>query len=205
MWIVFDQLWPVRTITIMRRALASALRNASGLLQLSQNCREHATLLRQADILRDQFGKTIASLQTLNDTVKYEFGVDRELHISQSETILRASLAAVALFWNEMVVLHTPEDYGFLDETGLIEMRRIVAERLNAMADAVTLEIPIPVADAAISISPAVLESPRYGEYAQNLLSRYEELQTVIFGLDVQALRGKQCYAQSMEDAEEMP
>jgi multidrug resistance protein MdtO len=205
MWIVFDQLWPVRTITIMRRALASALRNASGLLQLSQNCREHATLLRQADILRDQFGKTIASLQTLNDTVKYEFGVDRELHISQSETILRASLAAVALFWNEMVVLHTPEDYGFLDETGLIEMRRIVAERLNAMADAVTLEIPIPVADAALSISPAVLESPRYGEYAQNLLSRYEELQTVIFGLDVQALRGKQCYAQSMEDAEEMP
>ena len=184
MWFVFDQIWPVRTVTVMRRALASALHNASGLFQLPQNYREPATLLHQADVLRDQFGRTIASLQTMNETVKYEFGVDRELYIRQGEAILRASLTAVALFWNEMAVLYTPKEYDFLDESDLIEMRRSVGVHLNAIADAVAKETPIQEADAAVSVNPAVLQSPRYGEYAKNLLTRYQELQAVMVGLN---------------------
>jgi len=187
MWFVFDQLWPVRTITVMRQSLASALRDASELFQLAQSCREQPALLRQAQNLRDQFGKTVASLQTLNDTVKYEFGVDREPHIRQSETILRSSLAMVALFWNEMVVLHTPEDDDFFKQPELIRMRQMVAEHLNALAAAVTQEKPIPTAGADLSVSPVVLDSPRYREYVRNVLSRFEELQAVIVGLGSQA------------------
>jgi len=36
MWFIFDQMWPVRTVTVMRRALASVLRSDASLLQLGE-------------------------------------------------------------------------------------------------------------------------------------------------------------------------
>jgi hypothetical protein len=56
----------------------------------------------QPEILRDQFGKTIASLQTLNDTVKYEFGeaakVGRVLNtVRGSEVVFRNSNGRTAV------------------------------------------------------------------------------------------------------------
>jgi multidrug resistance protein MdtO len=180
MWFVFDQLWPVRTITLMRRAAASALQNTSGLFQLSQDYPKRAALLRQSDILRDQFGKTIASLQSMNDTVKYEFGVDRDRYIHQGETILRGSLATIALFWNELAILHTPENDDFFEEPELIRMRQSITERLETIAGAVVRAVPIPVTSADLSASTALLASPRFGNYVRNVLSSFGELQNVI-------------------------
>jgi multidrug resistance protein MdtO len=187
MWVVFDQLWPVRTVTVMREELASALRNVSRLFQLRKDGRRHGAVLHRADILREQFGKKIANLQTLNDTVKYEFGKDRELYLRQSETMLRASLAAVALFWNELVVLNTPEDDDFFRDPELISMRRTVAEHLEAMANAVVRSLPVPVVSPTLSVSPELVGSPRFGEYIRNALSRLEEVNNVINELDLQA------------------
>ena len=56
---------------------------------------------KEADALRDQVGKTVAAIRTMNDTVEYEFGVDREPHIHLSQTILRAGLPLSRLFWNQ--------------------------------------------------------------------------------------------------------
>jgi multidrug resistance protein MdtO len=187
MWVVFDQLWPVRTVTVMRQALASALRDASGLFQLCKDGRRYSALLRRADILREEFGKKIANLQTLNDTVKYEFGKDRELFVRQSETILRASLAAVALFWNELVVLNTPEGDDFFRDPELIAMRQAIAEHLEAMASIVAGSLPVPVVSPTLSVSPKLVGSPRFREYVQNALSRLGEVNNVINELDLQA------------------
>ncbi len=187
MWVVFDQLWPVRTVTVMRQALASALRDVSELFQLCKEGRRYGVLLRRADILREDFGKKIANLQTLNDTVKYEFGKDRELYFRQSETMLRASLAAVALFWNEIVVLNTPEDDDFFRDPELIEMRRTMAEHLEAMANAVVRSLPIPVVSPTLFVSPELVGSPRFGEYVRHALSRLGEVNNVINELDLQA------------------
>src|SRR5271166_2292158 len=186
MWVVFDQLWPVRSVTVMREALASALRDASGLFRLCKDGRRYRALLHRADILREDFGKTIANLQTLNDTMKYEFGKDRELYVRQSETMLRASLAAVALFWNELVVLNTPEDDDFFRDPELIEMRQIIAEHLEVMANALVRSLPVPVASPTLSVRPELVGSPRFGEYVRNALSRLEEVSNVINELDLQ-------------------
>ncbi|HKN23176.1 MAG TPA: FUSC family protein [Terracidiphilus sp.] len=186
MWVVFDQLWPVRSVTVMREALASALRDASGLFRLCKDGRRYRALLHRADILREDFGKTIANLQTLNDTMKYEFGKDRELYVRQSETMLRASLAAVALFWNELVVLNTPEDDDFFRDPELIEMRQIIAEHLEVMANALVRSLPVPLASPTLSVRPELVGSPRFGEYVRNALSRLEEVSNVINELDLQ-------------------
>jgi multidrug resistance protein MdtO len=187
MWFVFDQLWPVRTVTLMRQVLASVLRSGASLFCLVETPEEQNELLRQADILRDRVGKNIAGLRSMSEAVEYEFGVDRELHTRSSEVILRAALTAAAIFWNQLAVLHTDQDEDFRTEPGLIEMRRKIADHLKAMADAVEQGKTFPIAEADSLVSAPLLDSPRYGEYAHNTVARYEELESFTSMLSLQA------------------
>src|SRR5277367_1801140 len=123
MWFVFDQLWPVRTVTVMRRSLASVLRSDASLLRLGEGGQPQTEELRQADALRDQVGKAVTGLRAMDDAVEYDFGADREMQLHSSQAILRAAFVAVALFWNQLVVLHGSEDEDFLHEPRLMEMR----------------------------------------------------------------------------------
>jgi multidrug resistance protein MdtO len=102
MWIVFDEIWPVRTLTVMRRKLASVVHNTAMLLILGDTRQRRDEDLRQADALRDQVGKTVAELRTLNDSAEYEFGSDRQDQIDPAHVILRAAFASAAMFWNEL-------------------------------------------------------------------------------------------------------
>jgi multidrug resistance protein MdtO len=183
---VFDQIWPVRTVTVMRRALASVLRSGASLFQLTETTQQHEELLRNADILRDQVGKSVAGIRTMSEAAEYEFGIDREQHIQSSEIILRAALTAAALFWNQLAVLHSERDQRFLNEPILIEMRRKLAEHLNGMAEAVVKKTAFPLTDAATFVDSALLENPRYGEYAHNAVARYGELQAIVSSLSLQ-------------------
>jgi multidrug resistance protein MdtO len=185
MWFVFDQIWPVRTVTAMRRAFASILRNQAKLFRLFETTKQYDSVLRDVDALRDQVGKTVAGLRTMNEAVEFEFGVDRELHQRSGETILQAALTAVGLFWNQLAVLHDERDRDFLEEPGLIELRRKLADHMEAMADAVVRKTAFQTADAGSFVAPALLESPRYGDYAQNAVKRYGELQAIVSTLSV--------------------
>jgi multidrug resistance protein MdtO len=182
---VFDLLWPVRTVTAMRAALASILVSEAKFLRLATVQTRSDELLRQADTLRDQIGKTVAAMRTLNDTVEYEFGVDIAAHRRSSETVLGAALTSVAFFWNQFAVLHRPEDHDFVTQPELMAMRARMADGLEKMSVAVTHkkgfeeEFPSDVLDAKI------LGSPRYGEYARNSVDRYEELERIVETLRV--------------------
>jgi multidrug resistance protein MdtO len=185
MYVVFDQLWPVRTVTAMRRSLASVLHSEASFLRLFESSGDRDGLLRRVDGLRDQIGKTMAGIRTMNEAVEYEFGVDRAEHAHAAQVIIRAGLTAVALFWNQLAVLHRKEDGDFITEPGLVEMRRKLAGQLDAMADAVCDRKPFPAATAASLVDPSLLESPRYAEYTQNAVGQYGELQNIICGLSV--------------------
>src|ERR1700692_106626 len=54
MWFVFDQIWPVRTVTAMRRVLASALKSEAGFFLLIDDVNQRNLLLRETDSLRDR-------------------------------------------------------------------------------------------------------------------------------------------------------
>jgi multidrug resistance protein MdtO len=184
MWFIFDQMWPVRTVTVMRRALASVLRSDASLLQLGEAGGARSEKLRQANALRDQVGKTVAGLRTMNDAVEYEFGVNRELHLRSSHAILRAAFSAVAMFWNQLVVFHSPDDEDFLRDPRLIEMRRAFAAELNTMADAVAQKATYKPVLAGSFPNGTILDHPRYGEYVRNTVTRFGELQGIVSSLN---------------------
>jgi multidrug resistance protein MdtO len=186
MWLVFDQLWPVRTTEVMRQGLASVLRLGADLFATIDSKEEHADVLRHADILRDQLGKTVAGLRSMNGAVPYEFGLDRERHIQTGDMILRATLTAAALFWNQLAVLHNEEDLDYLTNSGLHEMRLRLSEHMSAMADALSQRSAITVEQAEQFVDPAVFSDPRYGEYARNTAARYSELQNFTAMLSLQ-------------------
>lgn len=183
MWFIFDQMWPVRTVTIMRRDLASVLRSDARLLQLAETGQPTSEELREANGLRDQIGKKVAGLRSMNDAVEFEFGTDRELHLHSSHVILRAAFVAVAMFWNQLMILHN-EDEDFLRDPRLIEMRRALAAELNTMADVVTQKTAYKPALASSSLERTILDHPRYGEYVRNTVNRLGELQGIVLILN---------------------
>jgi multidrug resistance protein MdtO len=167
MWFVFDQNWPVRTITVMRRSLAAVLRMDATILRLGETGRLPAEERSRANALRDQVGKTVAGLRTLNGAAEFEFGADKQRHIHLSQMVLRAALVAVAMFWNQLVILAGGDNEEFLREPQLIVMRRTLATELNTMAEVVstrTTYVPAPAGSFSYS---AVVDHPRYGEYAK--------------------------------------
>ena len=177
MLFVFDALWPVRTTTVMRRSFVSVLRLGVDLLT-SMDCSDRREdILRHTDILRDQVGKVVAGVRTMNGSVPYEFAAGRERQIQTGDMILRATLTSGALFWNQLAVLHSEEDRDYLTNPGLAEMRRHLAARMKTMADATERNAVTPVEPVDGLVEPALLNDPRFGEYARNTIARYEELQ----------------------------
>jgi multidrug resistance protein MdtO len=122
----------------------------------------------------------------MNDTVLYEFGTNIEEHRRSGEMIVAAALKAVAMFWNQLAVLHREEDRDFLADRRLAAMRLALAERLDVMAHAVTGKIDFEKTDTARIVDAEVLASPRYGEYVHNTTARFEELQAMLAELNVQ-------------------
>ena len=183
---VFDLIWPVRTVTAMRASLATVLRNSAQILRLSQTTRNHVELLHQADGLRDQIGKTVAAIRTMNDTIDYEFGVDRPIQIHAGETILRASLISVAFFWNQLAVLYSEQDSDFLNDAALAQLRSGEADALDAMARSVLYKADLLVLHPESLIDPSLLAHPRYNEYVRNSIARFDELQNIVGQLQTQ-------------------
>lgn len=186
MWFVFDQLWPVRTVTAMRRSFASVLRLGATLFDSIDSATHHDELIQSSDILRDRIGKTVAGLRQMSDAANYEFGPDRERHVQTSQLILRATLAAAALFWNQLAVLHHEFESDFLAEPGLPEMHRNLAQRMDALADSVEQKSHLPGSQGDLQVNPVLLQNPRYGEYTRNIIARYEELRSFTASLRFQ-------------------
>ena len=184
MWFVFDQMWPIRTVTGMRRAFASILHNEANLfrIELAEETRED--LIQKTDALRDHIGKTMAAIRSMNDAVEYDFGTDRKRQMIAAEGVLRAALTSVALAWNEFAVLREEDATDFLTQAGLRAMREDLAQGLDALAATVTTGSAAPVAELACADTPEVLEHPRYGEYVRHTIARYAELQSIIAGIE---------------------
>jgi multidrug resistance protein MdtO len=187
MWFVFDQIWPVRTVTAMRRVLASVLRSGASLILLIDAAKQRDQLLRETDSLRDRLEKNISALRTMNEAVEYEFGVDRAQHIRSSELILQISITAAALIWNQVAALHDEQAIDVFAEPDLVEMRRKLADHLNIMAEAIARKTGFPSEYSAGLATPSLLNSEHNGEYTRNTIARYEDLQNLASALSREA------------------
>lgn len=182
-WLVFDQLWPIRTVTAMRAALATILKNQARVLRLFETDLPQSARLQQVEVLRDLSAKTIAGLRTLNDTIPYEFGVDRRQHERSGAAILKTALSVVPFFWQQLAAMGHDPALGFATDERLKAMRRVLAERLDVLAAAALKKsVPADLADADLA-DPALLDDPRYAEYVAATLHSHREFRTQIEAL----------------------
>jgi len=184
MWIVFDQIWPVRTVNVMRRALATLLRDGAKLFRLPEEAATQRSSVNEAERLRDQVGKTVGALRTMNDAVEYEFGPDRETHIQTSQTTLRAALTAVALFWNQTVFLYNKRERDLLSDPRLIGLRHGIGATMDAMANSVAQSKAFVTSDDSRLLNVSNFEDPRHRDYAENALTRLRELRDYVRRID---------------------
>lgn len=177
MWFAFDQLWPVRTTAVMRKAFGSVLSQGVALFELTDTGMSYEEIVASADGFRDRLGKTVAAIRQMKDAVNYEFGANLEYHVHVSEILLRATITAAALFWNQLAALHSGAYEDLVSDPELQQMRRSVAVHLREIAAAVQSEKPIAIVQRDELFTAALQAKPRYGEYVTNIVSRYDELQ----------------------------
>jgi multidrug resistance protein MdtO len=176
MWFVFDQIWPVRTTSEMRRAVASILKDASRVVALLDNPLPREVYTRESEILRDRLAKALSTVRTLNEAAQYEFGPGREAHIRTAGKLMQMSMTAVALVWNHVAILNEPDDGDSRSHPELASVRQAVREGLFSIADAIerehSTEMERLVADESSS------------EYVRLTIARFNELQLLSAAFD---------------------
>jgi multidrug resistance protein MdtO len=184
MWFVLDQVWPVRTITAMRRVVVSVLNDASRVVALVDGELPLPDYMRESDILRDRLGKQLSTVRMLNEATQYEFGVGYAKHMRTGDTFMRMSMTAVALIWNQAGFLHKEAQSEFLNQPALSRLRQVIAEGLSAMADAVEQHGCLTARDAAGPRDVASSAGEFDSEYSRNTIARYTELHALALSLD---------------------
>jgi multidrug resistance protein MdtO len=180
-WLVYDQIWPVKTVTVMRRSVCTLLRGEARTLRIFESHAQHAVRVRQFDVIRDLIAKTIAGLRAVNDTLVYEFGADQEAQIAAGQLLLEAGLTTVPFFWNQLAIFRREEELHFFVDPELIGLRRKLAAHLEQLADAVVNKKALPILDFSV---PA---NPLYDEYARHTIENHHELQSLVLSLASQA------------------
>jgi multidrug resistance protein MdtO len=184
MWFVFDQVWPVRTITAMRRVVVSVLKDASRVVALIDSRLPLQDYRRESDILRDRIGKQLSTVRMLNEATQYEFGVGYAQHMRTGDTFMRMSMTTVALIWNQASLLHEEPQSDFLTKPALTGLRHAIADRLSALADALEQHGYLRIRDATGPFDVAPSASELDSEYSRNTIARYNELHALALSLD---------------------
>jgi hypothetical protein len=92
-----------------------------------------------------------------------------------------------SLLWNELVVVGRTKDRDLLADKKLIKIRRVMANRLQTMAEAVSEEKPVePLREPSIDDETFPTDS-RETEYLNTLLSRYKEVESILLKLPARA------------------
>lgn len=184
MWFVLDQVWPVRTITAMRRVVASVLKDASQVVALVDAKLPFPDYMRESDILRDRLGKQLSTVRMLNEATQYEFGVGYAKHVRTGAKFMQISMTAVALIWNHAALLHREDKDGALSRPAFVRLRHIAARHLSSMADALAQTSPLVAKDLAASLDLEPIPDERDSEYSRNTIARCREIQALILSLE---------------------
>jgi multidrug resistance protein MdtO len=179
MWFVFDQIWPVRTTTEIRRVVASVLRDAARVVGLIDSRLPRDDYARQSEILRDRLAKGLTTVRTLHEAAKYEFGLDRENHIRTAGKLMQMSMTAVALVWNHAAGLGELDENDSREAPALVSLRQAAERGLSSMADAVEKKHST---SSDLESRSEYIES--LSEYMRLTIARFNELRSLSAGFD---------------------
>lgn len=176
MWFVFDQIWPVRTTTEMRRVVASVLKDASRVVALIDNRLPRDAYARESEIVRDRLAKGLSTARTLNEAAQYEFGPDREGHMRTAGKLMQMSMTAVAIVWNHAAIPSESNDSDPKSDAALVSLRQAVQEGLSSIADAIEKKRP--------TETVRLVADESSSEYVRLTISRFNELQLLSGAVD---------------------
>lgn len=179
MWFVLDQVWPVRTITVLRGTVASVLRDVGRVVALIDSKFSQTDYLIESNALRDRLGKQLAMVRMLNEATEYEFGVGRDEHMHAGDKFMEISMTAVALVWNHASVLQQQGEGNVLSHPALIALRQEVAERLSSIADGLERQSALDALELAYTGDVETLSQKHQLEYSRNVIARYNEIRAV--------------------------
>jgi multidrug resistance protein MdtO len=184
MWFVFDQLWPVRTVTAMRGTLARVLRHAAEVFRIdpASVTKDHPGTVELG--LRRQISLELAEIRSLDETVEFELGLERLQLEHASDLVVETSLSVAALVWSYLSTLRNP-DRKIPEESGTTAVAQIVAGELQRMADSVdkrdrnSQQGPFTEA-----IQSAIFGRFSLDERTLHMLAHYDEVKKLIRRLD---------------------
>jgi multidrug resistance protein MdtO len=103
-WLVFDQIWPVRTSTALGQTL-QRIRQAA--IELQRSTAEHnvAKASQTQSHLRIAVSMELANMQALNAAAFFDFGRDRKRELVRSRGLVRQIEAAAAEFYAEVMTI----------------------------------------------------------------------------------------------------
>jgi multidrug resistance protein MdtO len=101
MGFVFDHLWPTSAAAEMRREFAAALRNMGRFAELI-GAENRDLVGRQIGSLRETINTGLANVHTDADSIKFEFGANREANLALRANILRWQAVARTLYLLEL-------------------------------------------------------------------------------------------------------
>ncbi|NYF79038.1 FUSC family protein [Granulicella arctica] len=179
MWIVFDWIWPVRTITVMQRVLASVLNGTAELVSMDPN-RASAIWMNQEERLRRQIGSNLAILRGLDETVEYDLGANPGDQAETSDLIVQASLSAAALAWSQVLFLNDVEEGIEVADRVRLGLRNAIAADLASMASAIDPERGQP---APFLVDTTTLLDDGSDEYERAIVARYIDTRNLVSAL----------------------
>jgi multidrug resistance protein MdtO len=177
MWVVFDWIWPVRTVTTMRGILGSTIDSAAELIRLGHRGSPEGWV-DQEDNLRRKIGSDLATLRGLDETVEYDLGAEPTYQASVSDLIVQASLSAAALAWSQVLFLNDIADDQTLRERLDSGLWIEVAVELESMALAIDSR-----ADPLVRMPARSVLEAGSNEYERTLLARYQNIRVLILEL----------------------
>jgi multidrug resistance protein MdtO len=102
-WLVFDQLWPLRTSGALMLTLKH-IREATEELHLSTSSMPHKRAAQTHAHLRIAVSLELANMQALHTAAFFDFGRDRRRELARSRSLVRQIEAAAAEFYDELLL-----------------------------------------------------------------------------------------------------
>lgn len=175
MWLVMDQIWPVRTVTVMRKVLASILRDAANVVTLVDAPMAADEIEAESKELRTRLRLQIGNLRTLQDATLYEFGDERNAMVQTGNTILGFATGLIGLLWNQAVLLHQDPMSDLGKDPASMRLREAIARQFSDRAAQMER---IPAIQITSHESQALEGIPglRQNQYVYSTLAQYDEI-----------------------------
>ena len=102
MWLVFDQIWPVRTVVAIRLRLLNLVKLVVESLELAKTDGSDRNLLDSMRVMRYRSGQHLAMIRTLTEMIHFDFGASREDLLRQGNVLQELALEVSAIGWDEL-------------------------------------------------------------------------------------------------------